>query len=211
MPEQPFGFPQMYPPGSSALDAALEEELMGTDYDTGMPDDQPGYFYGEDGFFDQGNMPLGGPGNPIDYNAPWNVGPYQSFPMYEPGPALPPAQQLPPFFGQPNPPPFGFSEYGQGQFDMGNPYPQMDEYDSILPGGLAPPAAGPPQFIPAPGGINPNLKMWNPVALPPGFPGLPQLMPNPFLPPNPEQLQPMTQQFPAVPYGQQLQGLAGYV
>mgnify|MGYP006410392139 CR=1 FL=1 len=94
MPEQPFGYPQLYPPETTAIDASLEEELMDVDYDTGLPEDSPGYWYGESSllnqsdFFEQGYPPLGGIGNPVDYNAPWNVGPYQSFPEYDVGQAL---------------------------------------------------------------------------------------------------------------------------
>lgn len=196
-PEQPFGYPQVYPPETTAIDASLEEELMGVDYDTGLPEDNPGYWYGESNllnqsnFFEQGNPPLGGIGNPIDYNAPWNVGPYQSFPEYDvnqvprtPNPNLQIQPLGNPFQGMPNPPPFGTNQGAQDEFDFGNPYPQMD------------------QFYQPQQRVAPPAPMFNPF-----FPGgMPQM----------EQLQPMTsapygQQFPGVPYGQQLQGLAGYV
>ena len=105
-PEPPdaYRFPDVYPPGGSneALQYDLEDAF---DYTT-----QPGDWWRD--LFDiapedQFGAPSieGGPGNPIDYDAPWNVGPYQSWPMYDmhqPPSTYPPAEFPPrPFNLQP--------------------------------------------------------------------------------------------------------------
>ena len=103
-PPDAYRYPDVYPPGASneALQYDLEDAF---DYTT-----QPGDWWRD--LFDiapedQFGAPSieGGPGNPIDYDAPWNVGPYQSWPMYDmhqPPSTFPPAEFPPrPFNPQP--------------------------------------------------------------------------------------------------------------
>jgi len=95
-PEPPdaYRFPDVYPPGGSneALQYDLEDAF---DYTT-----EPGDWW-RDLFDIAPEDPFGvpsiegGPGNPIDYDAPWNVGAYPSWPMYDkhqPPSTFPPAE-----------------------------------------------------------------------------------------------------------------------
>lgn len=93
-PPDAYRFPDVYPPGGNneLLQYDIEDAF---DYTT-----QPGDWW-RDLFDIAPEDPFGvpsiegGPGNPIDYDAPWNVGPYPSWPMYDKHQApstFPPAQ-----------------------------------------------------------------------------------------------------------------------
>jgi hypothetical protein len=84
-PPPPFNYPSASP-YPSGVDVSAYEEGAPVDPGTGMPQSQPGDLYMEDEWLDIPHDPTtvqGGPGNPIDYQAPWNVGGYQSFPAYD--------------------------------------------------------------------------------------------------------------------------------
>ena len=94
-PTDGYRFPDVYPPGASneLLQYDLEDAF---DYTT-----EPGEWW-RDLFDIAPEDPFGvpsiegGPGNPIDYEAPWNVGPYQSWPLYD----MVPSDFAPPEFPQ---------------------------------------------------------------------------------------------------------------
>ena len=71
-----YEYPMTYPPGFSVEDVPGGEELA----------DKPALtdFYK---MFDPTATSY--PNNPIDYNAPWNVGPYRDYPGYDPNSGTP--------------------------------------------------------------------------------------------------------------------------
>lgn len=229
----PFDFPLQFPqtgPWTEDFSPTGQPTYMAPNEDMFW---EPGSRYHQGGPMigqDPGFGPTGPPGdwggqqypyNPVDYEAPWNVGPYPSWPGYTPAQPHTPEWDymlMGPFAGGPGggqmggpqfAPPGGWDvpfewenrSIEQQQFDEGNPFPQLDEWDQWNQQQLAPP---PPPF--------------NPLNAPPVFfPGLPN--PNapgmkPFQGPPPpglfQQPQPLAS-LPNVPYAQQLQGLEGYL
>ena len=175
-----YNYPEIYPDGGTVIDAAGMEEGGGTVGpseleigDDGLPYELPGYLWNEDNpaadqtmYDPNADTGFGGPGNPIDYTAPWNVGAYPSFPGYDanlfPGgvPQAPPPGMIPP---PPNVPVPGTSPSSQDEFDHGNPYDQLEEYLNTPPGVFIPPLPpGPPPPAMAP----------QPLPPPPLFPPL---------------------------------------
>ena len=184
-PEPPdaYRFPDVYPPGGSneALQYDLEDAF---DYTT-----EPGDWW-RDLFDIAPEDPFGvpsiegGPGNPIDYDAPWNVGAYPSWPMYDrhqPPSTFPPAE-LPrrPFLQPPVPVPHEFP-WMRDFPGTGYPGSRLPPQPRLAPHEM-PPMMGPQSMHQ----MQPMMSPMSSVQQAPGF-------------------------FQNVPYAQQLHGLEGYL
>ena len=180
-PTDGYSFPDVYPPGASneLLQYDLEDAF---DYTT-----EPGDWW-RDLFDIAPEDPFGvpsiegGPGNPIDYDAPWNVGPYPSWPLYD----LVPPDNAPPEFPQ--------------RPHMRLPVPETHEFPWMrdFPGTGYPGSRIPPQPRLAPHEMPPMM----------GPQSMQQMQPM-MAPMSSVQQAPGF--FQNVPYAQQLHGLEGYL
>jgi hypothetical protein len=97
--ETAYQYPMVYPPGMSG------EDISGMDMEESAgPGEASSDFYQSLGG-EMGGWVPGGPGNPIDYTAPWNVGAYPSFPGYDQPTLFPNENSLGPGQIDPIPPP----------------------------------------------------------------------------------------------------------
>ena len=136
---------------------------------TGLPEESPGGWA-----YPDFESPIGGgPGNPIDYNAPWNVGPHESWPGYDQGgpaghPLAPPP--LPPgtFGAEPD---FTNDELDRIWPDRG---PGFDPFERPFPG----PGFGPGASVPMPTSALEASQQF--LGTPPGFNSMYDLGPFPI-------------------------------